>query len=331
MARRVVESGSHDELLAAEWPVRGDVPAPGDAICRRSGRGRRERAGRNVGIGAGTVAEMVKSVRALWLMTLAAFRADPRTALAAWLVTLAENAALPVLAYCLKGLVDAAAHGDIQNMMLILVMLAGGLIGRHVASLLGFALRNGLRERTSLLVQMEFARVTAGIAGIEHFERPEYLKEMDLLREQHERLAWVQQSGQVLAGLLVQIGFTLVLLAEVEPWLVVLPLLGIPSLILSAKAWRGIQDAWEAVSERRRLEWHLFRLATTAKARQGGPDLRAGAGVLQRHQQVRHSVDGVEDRACVRLVMLSRRAGSSSGWRSSAPSSSWWIGPSAAR
>ena len=37
---------------------------------------------------------------------------------------------------------------------------------------------------------------------------------MDLLREQHERLAWVQQSGQVVAGLLVQIGITLVLLAR---------------------------------------------------------------------------------------------------------------------
>src|SRR5215218_1434718 len=147
---------------------------------------------------------MLTSVRALWLMTVASFRADPRTATAAWLVTLVENAALPVLAYCLKVFVDAAAHGDSQHLILILAVLAGGLLGRHVASLLGFALRNGLRERTSLIVQMNLARVTAGISGIEHFERPEYLKEMDLLREQHDRLAWVQQSGQVVAGLLLQ-------------------------------------------------------------------------------------------------------------------------------
>ena len=67
----------------------------------------------------------------------------------------------------------------------------------------------------------------------------------------------------------------------------VMPLLGIPSLILSANAWRGIQDAWETVSERRRLEWHLYRLATTARA---GKEVRIfglGPELLRRHRQVR--------------------------------------------
>src|SRR5690242_4245625 len=113
---------------------------------------------------------MPKSVHALALMVAAAFRADPATATAALFVTLAENVALPILAYCLKGLVDAAARGDPQRFAFILVLLAGGLFGRHVASLLGFALRNSLREKTSLLIHSRLARITAGIAGIEHFE-----------------------------------------------------------------------------------------------------------------------------------------------------------------
>jgi ATP-binding cassette subfamily B protein len=255
------------------------------------------------------VDDLSKSLRALWLMTVAAFQADPRMAMAAWLVTLAENVYLPVAAFCLKGLVDAVARNDGEQVVLILMVLAGALVCRHVASLLGFVLRNALRERASLLVHMQLARVTAGIAGIEHFERPDYLREMDLLREQHDRLAWVQQSSQAVFGLAVQISITLVLLARVEPWLVVLPLFGIPSLLLSAKAWRGLQEAWETVAERRRLEWHLYRLATTAEA---GKEVRIfglGSELLRRHRQVRRSVDGVEDRACVGLVTLNAAGG----------------------
>ena len=90
-------------------------------------------------------------------------------------MTIAENAAAPVLALGLKWIADAAAQGSRDLLLLALAWQLGGLIGRHVANLAGFALRNILRESTSIAVQSRLAAVTASIPGIEHFERPDYL------------------------------------------------------------------------------------------------------------------------------------------------------------
>ena len=127
---------------------------------------------------------------------------------------------------------------------------------------------------------------------------------MDLLREQHTRLAWVHQSAVVVLGLAIQLVLTLALLASVDPLLLLLPLLGIPALVLSARAQRGFTRVWDEVSEPRRLEWHLYRLATSAEA---GKEVRIfglADELLRRHRQVRRGVDRLEDRACFGFVKL---------------------------
>jgi ATP-binding cassette, subfamily B, bacterial len=255
-------------------------------------------------MGSQFLTSLQKPLKAFWLMSASSFRAAPAMAAAGLLVTIAENAAAPVLALGLKWIIDAATRHEADVLFLALAVVAGGLIGRHVASLAGFALRNGLRERTSLTVQSRLAHVTAGIPGIEHFERPEYLKEMDLLREQHERLAWVHQSAVVMLGLAVQLTLTLALLAVIHPLLLLMPLMGIPALILSARAQRGFTRVWEEVAEPRRLEWHLYRLATQAEA---GKEVRIfglADELLRRHRQVRREVDHLEDGACFGFVKL---------------------------
>ena len=204
----------------------------------------------------------------------------------------------------MKWLVDAAAQGNRDLLLLALAWLFGGLIGRHVANLAGFALRNILRESTSISVQSRLAAVTANIPGIEHFERPDYLREMDLLREQHARLSWVHQSAVVVLGLGMQLLLTLALLVSIHPLLLLLPLLGIPALVLSARAQRGFTRTWDAVSEPRRLEWHLYQLATSADA---GKEVRIfglADELLRRHRQVRRGIDVLEDRACFGFVKL---------------------------
>ena len=245
-----------------------------------------------------------KSGRALWLMSASSFRADPWIATAGLLVTIAENAAAPVLALGLKWIADAAVQGNRELLLLALAWQLGGLIGRHVANLAGFALRNVLRESTSIAVQSRLAAVTASIPGIEHFERPDYLREMDLVREQHARLSWVHQSAVVVIGLAIQLVLTLALLVNIDPLLLSLPLLGIPALVLSARAQRGFTRTWDAVSEPRRLEWHLYQLGTSAEA---GKEVRIfglADELLRRHRQVRRDIDRLEDRACWGFVKL---------------------------
>ena len=67
---------------------------------------------------------------------------------------------------------------------------------------------------------------------------------------------------------------------------------------------RGFTRTWDEVSEPRRLEWHLYRLATSAEA---GKEVRIfglADELLRRHRQVRRGVDRLEDRACFGFVKL---------------------------
>ncbi len=247
---------------------------------------------------------MLKSARAIWVITAAAFRADPFGATASLLVTLAENAAMPLLALGLKSLTDAAANRDPDAVMFGLAIMAGALLGRHVATLFGFVLRNSLRERTSLVVQRRLAALVAGIPGVEHFERPDLLKEIEHLREEPGRLAWVHQSAVVVLGLLMQIGLTLLLLARVDPLLLLLPVLGIPGIVLTARENANLRNLWDVIAEPRRLGRHLFQLATTAGT---GKEVRIfglADELMRRLRQVRADNDRLEDRVWLRLVLV---------------------------
>src|SRR5688572_2808139 len=172
-------------------------------------------------------------VRALWMISSLAFRAEPRAAVTALLVTMAESANSAFFALGMRALVDGAAHRDAAGVVFSLVLLGCNSLIANLAVLMGFALRNGLRERTSLAIERHIATLTAGIPGIDHFERPEYLKHLDLLREQRKQLGWVHQLAVNTLGNAVCLAGTLLLLASVDWLLLVLPLFGAPALLLS--------------------------------------------------------------------------------------------------
>jgi ATP-binding cassette, subfamily B, bacterial len=241
-------------------------------------------------------------VRALWLISGMAFRAEPRGAMAALLVTMAESVNPAIFALGLRGLVDAAAHRDTPGAVLSLVLLGSYLLVTNLASLLGFALRNGVRERTSMAIERHIATLTAGIPGIDHFERPEYLKHLDLLREHRARLGWVHQSAVVTLGQVVCVVGTLLLLASVHWLLLVLPLFGVPAVLLSGRAQRRMHGVMEELAEPRRLEWHLYGLATSAAA---GKEVRVFGlreEILRRHRQLRRLLDRANDVAQLRMA-----------------------------
>jgi ATP-binding cassette subfamily B protein len=243
-----------------------------------------------------------ESIRALWLISGLAFRAEPRGATAALLVTLAESANAAFLALGMRWLVDGAAHRDAVGVVVSLALLGCNSLIANLAALLGFALRNGVRERTSLAIEHQVASLTAGIPGIDHFERPEYLKQLDLLREERVRLGWVHQSAVVVLGYVVMLAGTLLLLASVDWPLLALPLFGLPAIFLSGRAQRRMHAVQEELVESRRLEWHLYDLATSAAA---GKEVRVFGlrdEIMRRHRQLRRRLDHGHDVAQLRMA-----------------------------
>lgn len=89
---------------------------------------------------------------------------------------------------------------------------------------------------------------------------------------------------------------------SVHPALVVLPLLGIPSLVAGARAQRLRQRAWEGTVEDKRLSDHVFGLRTTAGPGKEVCIFGLADEVLDRHGALRRTIQLRERRAEMRAI-----------------------------
>ncbi len=106
-----------------------------------------------------------------------------------------------------------------------MIITVVALPGSWVLRLIGATLGSKLTDRTSLRLGMRIGRLVNAAPFLEHFERPEYLAEIDTLRERRRTLAAApaQSLGLIRSGLL--FAGAAVLLALVWPPLLVVPLL----------------------------------------------------------------------------------------------------------
>ncbi|HEX2046778.1 MAG TPA: ABC transporter ATP-binding protein [Acidimicrobiales bacterium] len=186
----------------------------------------------------------------------------------------------------LKLIVDAAGAGESRTVVLAALALAGSLAFSGTVSVWSGALFQDLHESSSLVLMQDVMRLSAGVPGIEHHERPEYADRLTLLRNQSRLLtSFVATWGHGIS-LAVRICVTAVLLASVHPLLLALPLLALPSVWTGARANRIVEEATEATAERVRQQDHLFELATAPAP---GKELRIfalGDEVIGRHDEV---------------------------------------------
>ncbi|MGN6793473.1 MAG: ABC transporter ATP-binding protein, partial [Streptosporangiaceae bacterium] len=111
-----------------------------------------------------------------------------------------------------------------------------------------------------------------------HQERPEYLDRLSVLREQIFTLDHMYMSVFSTAGWILRLAITVVLLATVNPVLVILVLFAIPTV--AATSWRPVVErtAQEKAAHADRLARHIFQLSTTASS---GKELRVlGIGAI---------------------------------------------------
>jgi ATP-binding cassette subfamily B protein len=123
--------------------------------------------------------------------------------------------------------------------------------------------RFNLQERTSLRFERELLSLVAGLPGIEHHERPDYLDRIEMLRAQ--RAVFAQAVGAVVmnVGVVGQAVLTGVLLYHVHPVLVGLPVLSLVSFITEAKSGAIVVAASEASAADTRLAREHFSTATS--------------------------------------------------------------------
>ncbi|CAN5498088.1 ABC transporter ATP-binding protein [soil metagenome] len=252
---------------------------------------------------------MGSGLRGLGAALATSWRADRWRTAGVFTMSVTASLGAVVVAYWLKRLVDAAALGD-ENAAVAAAAGIGVTAGlAMLARTTVTAMMFPLKENTGSYLERRIIELVAGIATMEHHERPAYLDQIEVLRYEAHTIghAGVNTAGAL--AVTVQVAVTGALLASVTPWLVLMPLFAIPSFWAGARAERIRQQALDRSADAARQARHLFELATSPAP---GKELRVfglGPELLGRHRAARREIDHCLDVAARRGVLYT-----SAGW-----------------
>ncbi len=208
--------------------------------------------------------ELPSGLGSMWRLVKLGYRSEPRLLLYSFLLTLL--AALPdaLLAVWIALLGKGVVEGDRTLLMVAAAGLALSATATWFLRIVSTRVSRTFRDKVTVALEAHVARLQASVATIEHHERPEYLDRLSVLREQVFVLDHMYMSLFTTCGWILRLGVTIVLLATIDPVLVLLALFAAPTVLTSS--WRpGVE---RAVEERgapsARLARHLFVTTTTA-------------------------------------------------------------------
>jgi ATP-binding cassette subfamily B protein len=247
---------------------------------------------------------MTDALRSSYRLLALSWNQDAGKTLASIVLVLANAIALPLLALALKWFTDAAVAGDGQAAGLAGIAVAACAIGvltlGHFAHIAYFE----LSEMNVLTMDERLIALTNGSMGIEHHERPDYADKLAVLQRELQQLQNGLYAVLALASLAIAIVFTGVLLALLNPILLLLPLVAVPPLITGRRAQSVLDRARDETAEDTRLAWHLFRLATSAGPAKELRVFRLQAELLGRHRALWDASTATLWRAEVRATLL---------------------------
>ncbi len=123
-----------------------------------------------------------------------------------------------------------------------------------------------LSDRVTFYLSARIAGLVNGVRGVEHFERPGYLTELDLLEQNRNLLGNGPRQLLLVIQVLVRTAGIVVILAVIYPPLAVLPLVAVAPVVGERLSVWLRQRADERLAPDRRLADELFSLATSAGA-----------------------------------------------------------------
>jgi ATP-binding cassette, subfamily B, bacterial len=169
-----------------------------------------------------------------------------------------------LLALWLKLLIDGAVEHDTRAVVVaVAAIVASEAVGWAVA-VLGTRMGQTFRERAGVDLESELIRVSAGTDTVHHLELPAYVDKLDPLRKETWIVHWTLEALAETLGAVVQMTLTVILLASVHPALLLLPLFGIPTLLVGRASAVRERNVQERLGEPRRLQRHLVELGTNS-------------------------------------------------------------------
>jgi ATP-binding cassette, subfamily B, bacterial len=236
---------------------------------------------------------VIEVVRGGWELLLIAWQESRYRLVLAVVLMIAQASAMPLAAPALAALTDSALAGDVRGAttaaVLVVVAVIAALTAGHFAHIFYFE----LGDRAVPRLERELIEMTNGSAGLEHHERPEYADKIQLLRQELHRAGWGSMEGLLNSlGLLVAISITAILLARLNPLLLLLPLAAVPPLLLGRRAESIVNGARERSAPPSRHAKHLFELVANAAS---AKELRVGGLQSELRSRQRRAWDDASD------------------------------------
>ena len=234
---------------------------------------------------------LIRPLRKIDLLYGTAWRAAPL--LATECVLAALGSSLFMLAYPLgfRAVVDGALDHQPGRIVTGLIVAAIAFPGGWALQLIGATLNAKMTDLGNLSLGLRIGNLTCEAPFLEHYERPDYLSEIDTLRERRRTLAGApaQTLGMIRSGITF-VGAA-VLLALVWPPLIVVPLLAIAPAVADRKAAKVEKRSDDDLADRRRLLDDLFSLASTAAPARELRTFGVTEGLLARHVKLGDEVN----------------------------------------
>lgn len=164
----------------------------------------------------------------------------------------------------LKHLVDGVIGSAAGTVILAASLLAVTNVLGWAAGAIGGRIKQTYQEKAGVVLEQRLIETSAGMNGIEHLERPDYLDRLDPLRREAWIVHWTFEALAETVGAVAQTILTMVLLASIHPALLLLPLFGVPSVLVARAAAQHEQAARERNGEARRRQRHLVHLGSGA-------------------------------------------------------------------
>jgi ATP-binding cassette subfamily B protein len=200
-----------------------------------------------------------------WRLLRIAWGVNRTKCVTALFLMISAAVAAPALAACLGAMTNALVAGHAA---------AAAWYGTVVALLAVVALSFGnfahvVYFEMAELAEMEFVERLMGLSNgsesIEHHERSEYAAMLTVLQPESRRFPKALQSLFDFFGLLLAVVFTAVLLARVDPLLLLLPLAAVPPLWAGGRAQAVLDRAKTATATATRGARGLFELSASPR------------------------------------------------------------------
>lgn len=167
------------------------------------------------------------------------------------------------IAALVVGLLTNALIGREASLALTLCLVAAALLVAqlmlsHFAHMDYFDVAEVAESR----LRGELIGLVNGPPRIEHLDSPAFADTISLVRDWLFGTTKSLEAVLQLAGLVLQVAITVAILASLDPWLALLPLVAVAPVFLERRAEASVERAREASAEPVRFNRHLLELAT---------------------------------------------------------------------